>query len=940
MPLGRPLLAAWRAAGRSIEAHGGGLRGLVRMLVRALRVVHALGARGFLQRVRAASAAPAPPLSLPDAHAFAEPAPIDALDLRVGMMAHVFYADLIDEFAADLARIPCPFVLMVSVMDAEAQALAQARFSALPQVQALHVRIVANRGRDIAPLLVTFRDEILALDVIGHIHTKKSLYTGSEQSAWRRHLLDTLLGSSERIARLLGLLQADPEIGIVYPETFANFPVWGHTWLSNLDACRELGARLGIAVEANRYLDFPAGSMFWARVDALRPLYALGLDIEDFPPEQGQTDGTVQHAVERLLVALARRQGYVAAIVAQDGSLASEGLRNWPAGLEAPLATRLRIAALEAEQISCDVFDTLVLRPFLTPHGARAYLAHRALHALNVDGFADLRARAEAKARARAGNDPTLDAVYQAMSTLPGASQLPLPAMKQLELALEARHLRARTTLVDAFAAVPRGRPLLALSDMYLDADTQRALLPPEVTALIGQWQVSCDSGMRKDSDTLWATLPGQHGSAPARWLHVGDNEHADIQLPQRHNLATPLHVLRPSALLDLHPQLRPLRPTRFDQASWADQLWLGLVANHAAEAFDRAPAAWLPTPTLSPQQTGYMVLGPLLLDYLAWLARTAATRSIDTLLFLSREGHLLSQAFARLQQASPTLARLRGLYLPTSRRASGTASLREANDLPRLLSGSYNGTLRGLLLARLGEPACIAMEGLLGNDALDTDIYLPEMQQALLTRIAPALDALLAVARQEREAYLAYWQQHCGDAPAMVADLGYSGSIQASLARMLGRQLDGGYFALSTRATAGLDGQWAAARHHDGRTGGGDGASTILRHDLLLESLLTAPHPQFSHFSRDPGGIHEHHAAAELDAAQWTLIEQVHAGALTFIDDACAAVGEDVAQLVFDSVLVQRPLQCLGSGRWDAPWLDALGVEDAFTGRGRVAAR
>lgn len=928
----------WRTAGRSMDAHGGGLRGLVRMLMRAARVARALGARGFLQRVRAAGAVP-PPLRIPDAYVFPDPAEIASLNLRVGMMAHVFYVDLIDEFASYLSRIPTPFVLMVSVMDVSAQTRVQARFSILSNVHTLYVRIVPNRGRDIAPLLVTFRDEILMLDVVGHIHTKKSLYTGNEQVSWRRHLLDILLGSSERIGHHLGLMQADSNIGILYPESFHGVPSWAHTWLSNLEASRELGGRLGIAIEANRYIDFPAGSMFWARVDALRPLYELGLQIEDFPPESGQTDGTLQHAVERLLVELVRHRGRVSVVVASDGGLATEGLHNWPMGLDTPLASRLCIAAIDATQISCDVFDTLVLRPFLTPSGARAFLAHRASTQFGIKDFADLRERAETKARALAGHDPTIDMIYAAMGSISRASNLPLDALKELELELEATQIVARRAVIDALASLTLKRPIIALSDMYLSRAMQQALLPTDATAIIGRWQVSCESGLRKDGDLLWATLPGDNSVLPAHWLHIGDNEHSDIQLPQRHHLATPVHILRPAALLDLHPHLRPLRPPRFDHASWADQLWLGLLANHAVEAFDRDPDSWLPHPTLSPHQTGYMVLGPLVIDYLAWLAKTATARSIKSLLFLSREGHLLFQAFTKLQRASPSFACLGGCYLLTSRRASGTASLHSASDLPRLLSGDYNGTLGELLRARLGEPATNAIEAVIGGQMLSSHVYLPEMRQTALQWMAPAMNELLAVAKRERDSYQDYWLQTCGDVPSMVADLGYSGSIQASLARMMGRNLDGGYFALSARAKEGLEGQWAAARHHDGRDGTKDVDSIILRHDLLLESMLTAPHPQFSHFSNDDGRIESHHAAPELEVIQWELVQQVHEGVLAFIDDACAAVGGDVAMLEFDGTLVQRPLHCIGSGRWRAPWLNRLGIKDAFTGRGWVAA-
>ncbi len=39
--------------------------------------------------------------------------------------------------------------------------------------------------------------------------------------------------------------------------------------------------------------------MFFARVDALKPLLSLGLTDDDFDIEAGQVDGTIAHAIER-----------------------------------------------------------------------------------------------------------------------------------------------------------------------------------------------------------------------------------------------------------------------------------------------------------------------------------------------------------------------------------------------------------------------------------------------------------------------------------------------------------------------------------------------------------------------------------------------------------------------------------------------------------------
>lgn len=175
--------------------------------------------------------------------------------------------------------------------------------------------------------------------------------------------------------------------------------------------------------QSSEYIDFPAGSMFWAKVDALRPLYALDLELKDFPEEHGQIDGTLHHAVERIFVAVVRHQQYRIGILPQDGTLAlsGEGGRNWQAAFETPIATRLTLSSLQARLVSLDIFDTLVVRPFLFPAGARAYLAHLVADRFGVGNFLELRELAEAKARHQRGADVDLSTIYTTLSGLPGA---------------------------------------------------------------------------------------------------------------------------------------------------------------------------------------------------------------------------------------------------------------------------------------------------------------------------------------------------------------------------------------------------------------------------------------------------------------------------------------------------------------------------------------
>jgi hypothetical protein len=54
---------------------------------------------------------------------------------------------------------------------------------------------------------------------------------------------------------------------------------------------------------------FVAGSMFWFRPSALRNVYQLFVEGLEFEPELGQVDGTIAHAIERIVCIAAKAAG-------------------------------------------------------------------------------------------------------------------------------------------------------------------------------------------------------------------------------------------------------------------------------------------------------------------------------------------------------------------------------------------------------------------------------------------------------------------------------------------------------------------------------------------------------------------------------------------------------------------------------------------------------
>jgi glycosyltransferase involved in cell wall biosynthesis len=234
---------------------------------------------------------------------------------QVALHIHVFYPELLAPMLELLAHNQVLPDLFLTFSNPDLEPAIRLALRRGPWPASLHP--VPNRGRDIGPLLTELGQH---LDnnycFYGHLHTKRSVLINEDTAGqWRQFLLRNLLGSAKAamLDQILAVMQADPQIGLVFPDDPGCLG-----WTANRKEAEILADRLGLP-PLPEAIHFPVGTMFWARRGALTRLYGLGLGWQDYPKEPLGYDGTMLHAIERLLPQICLASGHTYAVTHVPG---------------------------------------------------------------------------------------------------------------------------------------------------------------------------------------------------------------------------------------------------------------------------------------------------------------------------------------------------------------------------------------------------------------------------------------------------------------------------------------------------------------------------------------------------------------------------------------------------------------------------------------------
>ncbi len=248
---------------------------------------------------------------------------------RAAVIIHVYYNELLDKIVHFAMNIPKWIDIYVTTsVEANIEKINRA-FASLG-ITDFQVIKVQNRGRDCSALLVGCREIVKKYEYMCFVHDKKTSGNNGSFPVGERFMdsiFENLLGSEAYIYNILELFEKNPFLGVVAspaPVHGQYFCLKDDAWTCCFDETLKLASKIGESIKIDkRKSPFILSTSFWCRTQALEGLWNYAFTYDDFCEEPMPEDGTISHAIERIIPYLAQKKGFYSATVmtTQNASL-------------------------------------------------------------------------------------------------------------------------------------------------------------------------------------------------------------------------------------------------------------------------------------------------------------------------------------------------------------------------------------------------------------------------------------------------------------------------------------------------------------------------------------------------------------------------------------------------------------------------------------------
>lgn len=600
------------------------------------------------------------------------------------------------------------------------------------------------------------------------------------------------------------------------------------------------------------------------------------------------------------------------------------------------------------EIISFDIFDTLLVRPFMKPSEMFDYMerqVHEIIGRKNLS-FSSARRSAEQHAFRSAISEGrgeiTLDEIYYHLSEAESLPNDLVQRIKDLEISVERQVLYRRKSGFKAYMqALSQNKRIILVSDMYLSSEVLAGILRANGYTGYEKLYVSSEVGEKKHSGRLFDFVLADLNVSADSILHIGDNVDADVKMAKSRGIKA-FHLTKASEAFIASSSFRIWKRDA-DRHGWEWRMPLAIVAN---EVMDN-PYATQRNGTLfngSLLQLGFVGAGPLIFGFCKWVIEKAIEQDYRDLYFLARDGRIVKEVYDVIARNYPNAPKAK--YLLCSRRAVNLAKVQKFEDIVDLIGVDYaNKTKLGFLLeSRFGLHYDKVDAGILAAHKYTWDTRVTADDRPRLVKLLEDLQQLIfEQATRERGNYVDYLAEmgFLKEERAAVVDIGYAGTMQESLQVISGRSMLDGLYLMTFR-------QAIKRVQRNGMNCFGYLGDFIDRHDTfhpfcrhvpLYETLFSSQDTSFVRMERDWNGnlmpIYMEESPAERRRIRF--IEEVHEGVLQFAGIYANVTGREMPWLDFEPNKSIRAIQnCFDDPHpVDARIFAGLKFEDAYGGGG-----
>ena len=276
--------------------------------------------------------------------------------------------------------------------------------------------------------------------------------------------------------------------------------------------------------------------------------------------------------------------------------------------------------------VSFDVFDTLIFRPFSKPSDMFFFTGSK----LNYLNFEQIRIEMEEIARKNAYKERgTYEVAFaEIWKIIEKNTGIDSAVGMKTEWEDELQFCFANPYMLQVINELQiQGKKLVLTSDMYLGATYIRKLLQTCGYKGLEECFVSCDYFHSKSEGTLYEIVKANFKTA-STFVHIGDNVHSDKKQAEKYGFTSIYYENVNSAGLKYRPM---------NMSVITGSIYRGLVNSHLHNGIGEYSKEY---------EFGFIYGGLFVLGYCQWIHEYARKHALDKILFLSRDGNILSKAY------------------------------------------------------------------------------------------------------------------------------------------------------------------------------------------------------------------------------------------------------------------------------------------------------